>query len=165
MVKFFICCFESTYTGYFKAVAFTDILLNLGLIAAGVYSIFFEFHFYVILYSFLTLIYIFFVISNLKQYYKKKQCNSKMHKCYALTRFLLLLGSLAGIGVYYHKTFVLVTNFIGEKRTECLIFFGVFSFFLFIYYLLNIAWSIGLFKVTYGARSGDEEEDSEEFLE
>ena len=129
---------ESTYSGYFKAVAFTDILLNLGLIAAGVYSILFEFHFYTIVYSLATLVYIFFVISNLKQYYKKKQCNTKMHKCYALLRFLLLLGSLAGIGVYYHKTFVLVTNYIGEKRTECLVFFGIFSFILFLYFLQTV---------------------------
>lgn len=165
MGKFFICCWPLTFGGMFKAIASADLFLSVILIAATGASFKYEFHLNSLLYLVLTVIYFFFVFSALRIYYTKYRPNTKYQRCYAVTRLVLLIGSLFASYNTYYKSYMLLDNYEGPNKMKCMIFFATFSLVLVIYFIYNIHWSINLLQVTFGKRSGDEDEDSEELLE
>lgn len=164
-MKFLLCCCPLTYQGTFKAVAYTDLLLNIGLIVAGAYAIKQEFSVNTLFYMVLTVLYILLVIWSLRKFYEDHRLNAKFQHFYAILRLLILIVSLLASYSTYMTAYYLLDNYDGPKKTICWIYFGAFTATLFIYFLLNISWSIKLLKVTYGQRSGDEEQDSEELLD
>lgn len=165
MAKFLICCVPTTYAGMFKAIAYSDLILNLTLIAFAAWSLKYEFHLNTLIYIVLTLLYASIVFSALKNFYEKKTPNTKFQHFYSILRLLVLTGSLVASYNTFLRTYLILDNYDGPYKKNCYIFFGGFSFGLVLYFIYNIHWSLQLLFVTFGQRSGEDPEDSEEFLE
>lgn len=165
MANFLLCCVPTTYAGMFKAIAYTDLILNVLLLVAAGYSFRYEFHLNVLLYIILTLVFVFIVLAAIKNFYEKKTPNSKFQRFYSTLRCILLIVSIVYSYDTYWRSYLILDNYDGPHKNECLIFFSIFSTCLLIYLIYTVHWTIQLLKVTYGQRSGDDDEDSEEFLE
>ena len=165
MVKFLLCCAPVTHAGMFKAVAFADLLLNSLLVAAAVYSMTREFHLNALIYLALTCLYLLLVAVSLRKFYEKRTPHSKTQKLYAVVRAGSLGYCLFASYDAYYRGFMLLDLYDGPHKKDCIVFFSVFSACLLLYLLLAAHWSVQLLRVTFGSRSGDDDEDSEEFLD